>query len=82
MLGVHNPNERYSLGACGAEVHLRTCAAMARDKQETSMKKLIVGTAARLAVAGYAVSAWAACPPGTKYNCYGTPNGKQSCGCR
>lgn len=24
----------------------------------------------------------AGCPPGTKYDCYTTPNGKQSCGCR
>jgi len=46
------------------------------------MKKWIVGAAALAAVVGYAVTAWAACPPGTSYNCYTTSNGKQSCGCR
>jgi hypothetical protein len=46
------------------------------------MKKLIVGAAALIAVAGYAISAWAACPPYTSYQCYTTYNGKQSCGCR
>jgi hypothetical protein len=46
------------------------------------MKKLVIGAATLLAVAGYAWSALAACPPGTTYNCYTTANGKQSCGCR
>lgn len=27
-------------------------------------------------------SASAACPKGTRYDCYQTYNGKQSCGCR
>ncbi len=30
----------------------------------------------------FASSAWAGCPAGTKYDCYQTYNGKQSCGCR
>ena len=46
------------------------------------MKKLIAGAAALAAVVGYAVSAWAACPPGTAYNCVPSYGGKQSCGCR
>jgi hypothetical protein len=45
------------------------------------MKKLVVGAAALVAVVGYALSAWAACPPGTAYHCYPSANGKQSCGC-
>jgi len=46
------------------------------------MKKLIVGAAALVTVVGYTVAAWAACPPGTRYDCNSTWGGKQSCGCR
>jgi hypothetical protein len=46
------------------------------------MKKLVVGAAVLAAVVGYAVSAFAGCPPGTAYNCQSSWNGKQSCGCR
>jgi hypothetical protein len=46
------------------------------------MKKLIAGAAALVAVAGYAMSAWAACPPGTSYHCYPSYGGKMACGCQ
>lgn len=41
------------------------------------MKKLIA--IALLTLAGVAS---AACPPGTRYDCVSTFNGKMSCGCR
>jgi hypothetical protein len=47
------------------------------------MKKLVVMAAALLAVAGYALSAWADdCPAGTTNTCYTTSSGKQVCTCR
>ena len=47
------------------------------------MKPLVVMAAVLLAVAGYALSAWADdCPPGTSNNCYTTSTGKQVCTCR
>lgn len=33
-------------------------------------------------VVSFATPANAACPPGTRYDCVTTFNGKQSCGCR
>ena len=41
------------------------------------MKRLIVAAAALVAVVGYALTAWAACPAGTTYQCSGG-----SCSCR
>jgi len=52
------------------------------NPRETEVKKWIVGAAALLAVVGYVASAWAACPPGTRYDCTPTYGGKMSCGCR
>ncbi|HTG21952.1 MAG TPA: hypothetical protein VK681_18050 [Reyranella sp.] len=47
------------------------------------MKKLVVVAAALVALAGYALSAWADdCPPGTTSSCYTTNSGKQVCTCR
>ncbi len=44
------------------------------------MKKLIVVAAALVALAGYALAAWADdCPPGTTSSCYTTNSGKQGC---
>lgn len=45
------------------------------------MKQLVLALSA-LALLGTVIPAKAACPAGTSYNCYSTPNGKQSCGCR
>lgn len=45
------------------------------------MKKLFFALAA-LSLLSTIIPAKASCPPGTKYDCYTTPNGKQSCGCR
>ena len=44
------------------------------------MKALVLVTA--LAATLVSSVASAACPPGTRYDCYTTYNGKQSCGCR
>lgn len=45
------------------------------------MKHLLLGLAA-LALLGTVIPAKAACPPGTRYDCQPTYNGKMSCGCR
>lgn len=47
------------------------------------MKKVLVTavTLGALAV-GAASFAWAACPPGTSYQCHQGYNGKVICGCR
>lgn len=42
------------------------------------MKKMIAAALLTLVTA----SAFASCPPGTRYDCQTMPNGKQSCGCR
>jgi hypothetical protein len=44
------------------------------------MKTLVL--AATLAATLITSTAYAACPAGTRYDCYTTFNGKQSCGCR
>lgn len=45
------------------------------------MKHLLLALSA-LALLGTVIPAKAACPPGTRYDCTSTYNGKQSCGCR
>lgn len=45
------------------------------------MRKAI-GVLLVLASAMVATQAWGSCPSGTRYDCYTTANGKQSCGCR
>ena len=62
----------YSLAACNR-----------RRAGKVMMKKLIVVAAALVALAGYALAAWADdCPPGTTSSCYTTTSGKQVCTCR
>ena len=41
------------------------------------MKKLTVA----IILAASAVTAFASCPAGTRYNCIPMPNGKMMCGC-
>lgn len=41
------------------------------------MKKLIVA----MILAATAVASFAACPAGTRYQCWPTSTGKQQCGC-
>lgn len=43
------------------------------------MKSIMLGAA--LLIVGI-TTALASCPPGTRYDCYTTANGRQSCGCR
>lgn len=45
------------------------------------MKKVLFVLSA-LSMLGTVIPAKASCPPGTKYDCTSTYNGKQSCGCR
>lgn len=45
------------------------------------MKHLLLAMAA-LSFLATVIPAKAACPPGTRYDCTTTYNGKQSCGCR
>jgi hypothetical protein len=45
------------------------------------MKHLLLALSA-LALLGTVIPADASCPPGTRYDCQTTYNGKQSCGCR
>ena len=44
-----------------------------------AMKAAIIAT---LMLLGAVEVALASCPPGTRYDCYTTANGRQSCGCR
>lgn len=47
------------------------------------MKNWIAGTIVLFSVVvGIVATAYAACPPGTRYDCQTTASGKQSCGCR
>lgn len=46
------------------------------------MKSFIFAFAALSMLMTTIIPADAACPPGTRYDCYTTYNGKQSCGCR
>jgi hypothetical protein len=45
------------------------------------MKHLLFALSA-LALLATVIPASAGCPPGTRYDCTSTYNGKQSCGCR
>jgi hypothetical protein len=45
------------------------------------MKHLLLALSA-LALLGTVIPAKAGWPPGTRYDCQSTYNGKQSCGCR
>lgn len=44
--------------------------------------KILMFAIATLFVMETIAPAFAGCPPGTRYDCYTTANGKQSCGCR
>jgi len=46
------------------------------------MKQLVLALSALSFLVVAIAPAKAACPPGTKYDCTTTYNGKQSCGCR
>lgn len=46
------------------------------------MKSLIFAFASLSLLATTIIPAKASCPPGTRYDCVTTYNGKQSCGCR
>jgi len=52
-----------------------------RDKAQggNPMKMIVLAT---LMLVGAVEVALASCPPGTRYDCYTTANGRQSCGCR
>lgn len=44
--------------------------------------KYVMLTVAALSFLATVIPASAACPPGTRYDCTSSYNGKQSCGCR